>query len=286
MYTRIIPRLDIKGPNLVKGISLEGLRVLGKPERFARHYYQHGADELVYMDVVASLYGRNSLLNVVERTAKEVFIPLTVGGGLRTLDDILSVLRAGADKVALNTGAIRRPQLISEAAERFGSSSIAVSIEAIKRPDGVYEVFTDNGRESTGINALDWANWATDLGAGELFVMSIDREGTGRGYDLELTRSIAAAVAVPVIASGGAGTLEHIAAAIVDGQADAVSLASMLHYSCAREFEFHDSAYSEEGNVQFLRGHTGFAQVEERTIEEVKLHLRLKGLDTRAPGLG
>ena len=154
MNIRIIPRLDIKGPNLVKGIHLEGLRVLGKPERFARYYYEHGADELIYMDVVASLYGRNSLLNIVERTSKEIFIPLTVGGGLRTIDYIRAVLRAGADKVSLNTAAIARPELIQEAAKRFGSSTIVVSIEAKKRPDGSYECYTDNGRVRTGVNAF------------------------------------------------------------------------------------------------------------------------------------
>src|SRR3954454_2811738 len=145
----IIPRLDIKGPNLVKGIHMEGLRVLGKPEHFARHYYESGADELIYMDAVASLYGRNSLLDIVTRTAREIFIPLCVGGGLRTIDDIRTVLRAGADKVSLNTAVIARPEFIREASKQFGSSTIVVSIEAIRHPDGHYEAFTDNGREST-----------------------------------------------------------------------------------------------------------------------------------------
>ena len=178
---RIIPRLDIKGPNLVKGIHLEGLRVLGKPERFARAYYEGGADELIYMDVVASRYGRNSLLPIIERTAREIFIPLTVGGGLRTMEDIRAALRSGADKVSLNTAAIRNPQLIREAARKFGSSTIVVSIEAIRRPDGSYEAHTDNGRESTGVDACEWAVRAAELGAGELMVTSIDREGTGEG---------------------------------------------------------------------------------------------------------
>src|SRR5687768_12832896 len=150
---RIIPRLDIKGPNLVKGIHLEGLRVLGKPEAFARHYYESGADELLFVDIVASLYERNNLLPLIERVAGEVFIPLCVGGGLRSLDDIKSVLRAGADKVTLNTAAIRRPQLVHEASRQFGASTIVISIEAIRQPDGRYEAFTDNGRERTGIDA-------------------------------------------------------------------------------------------------------------------------------------
>ena len=166
MNVRLIPRLDIKGPNLVKGIHLEGLRVLGKPERFARWYYEQGADELLYMDVVASLYQRNSLLDIVRRTSREIFIPLTVGGGLRTLDDIREVLRAGADKVALNTAAINRPELVREAAECFGSSTIVVSIEAIRKPDGRYEAYTDNGREKTGVDVFEWAVRAAELGAG------------------------------------------------------------------------------------------------------------------------
>jgi len=203
---RIIPRLDIKGPNLVKGIHLEGLRVLGKPERFARYYYEQGADELLYMDVVASLYQRNSLLEIVSRTSREVFIPLTVGGGLRTLDDVRAVLRAGADKVSLNTAVIREPELIRQASRCFGSSTIVVSIEAIKKGDGSYEAYTDNGRERTSIDAFKWALQAAELGAGEIIVTSVDREGTGKGFDLELTRRIAESVPIPVIACGGAGT--------------------------------------------------------------------------------
>ena len=151
---RIIPKLDIKGPNLVKGIHLEGLRVLGKPEDFAKHYYEKGADELIYMDVVASLYGRNSLHEIVSRTAKEIFIPLTVGGGLRTIEDIKNVLRAGADKVSLNTAAIKNPSIVREASRIFGSSTITISIEAIKQPNGEYFAYTDNGREYTGIDVL------------------------------------------------------------------------------------------------------------------------------------
>src|SRR4030066_352780 len=154
---RIIPRLDIKGPNLVKGIHLEGLRVLGKPEHFARYYYENGADELIYMDAVASLYGRNSLLDIVEKTAREIFIPLTVGGGLRTVDDIRTVLRAGADKVAINTAAMQRPELIREASRAFGSSTIVVAFEAIRKSDGSYEAYTDYGRQKTGVEVLAWA---------------------------------------------------------------------------------------------------------------------------------
>ncbi|MBX9853403.1 MAG: imidazole glycerol phosphate synthase cyclase subunit, partial [Cytophagaceae bacterium] len=165
---RIIPRLDIKGPNLVKGIHLEGLRVLGNPEYFAKYYYECGADELFYQDIVASLYGRNNLSNIIARTAKEIFIPLTVGGGIRTIEDITTVLRAGADKVSINTAAIKRPELIQEAAEKFGSSTIVVAIEAIKGTDGKYYAYTDNGREYTGIEVAEWARKVEKLGAGEI----------------------------------------------------------------------------------------------------------------------
>jgi len=278
---RIIPRLDIKGPNLVKGIHLEGLRVLGKPERFACYYYEHGADELMYMDVVASLYGRNSLPDIIERPSRETFIPLTVGGGLRTLEDIRAVLQAGADKVSLNTAAINRPELVSEAARRFGSSTIVVSVEAIKKPDGGYEAFTDNGREATGVDAIQWAIRVAELGAGEIMVTSIDREGTGKGFDLELTREIAESVSIPVIACGGAGNVGHISQVITEGKADAVSMASILHYECASRLVADDSEYDQEGNVEFLRRGQGFSLVEGASIREVKRHLVDAGIECR-----
>ncbi|MFA5844071.1 MAG: imidazole glycerol phosphate synthase cyclase subunit [Coriobacteriia bacterium] len=280
MNVRIIPRLDIKGPNLVKGIHLEGLRVLGKPEVYARHYYEHGADELVYMDVVASLYGRNSLLDIIERTSKEIFIPLTVGGGLRSLDDIRTALRAGADKVSLNTAAIADPNLVREAAKRFGSSTILVSIEAIRQPDGTYEAHTDNGRESTGLDAYEWALRAAELGAGELMVTSIDREGTGEGFDLELTRRIAQSVPIPVIACGGAGSPEHVREVVVDGRADAVSMASILHYGCLGVCD--EDTFAVEGNVEYLSGRrAGFAKITPSSIEDVKRHLSENGVPCR-----
>ena len=236
MTIRIIPRLEIKGPNLVKGIHFEGLRVLGKPEAFAKSYYQAGADELIYVDAVASLYGRNSLLDLVERTAKEIFVPLTVAGGLRTLDDIREVLLAGADKVAINTAAVANPDLISQAARKYGSSTIVVLIEFIHHGDGRYEAFTDFGRESSGLDAFDWAMRAVELGAGEILLTSIDRDGTGSGYDLDLTQRISQAVSVPVIAGGGCGMKEHVGDVIRDGSADAVSVASLLHYNMIKSF--------------------------------------------------
>ena len=258
--------------------------MLGKPEQFARYYYEHGADELLYIDAVASLYERNSLLPIVEQTARETFIPLTVGGGLRTLDDIRDVLRAGADKVSLNTGAIRRPQLVSEAARKFGSSSIVVSIDAIWHHDGWYEAQTDNGREGTGVDAVEWAVRASELGAGELLVTSIDREGTGTGYDLALTRTIAESVPIPVIACGGAGTMAHLSTVITEGKADAVSLASMFHYRCLRDLEFEGEAFAAEGNTEFLRSRESPSRFEEALPDDLKEYLLTAGIETRPGG--
>ncbi len=278
---RIIPRLDIKGPNLVKGIHLEGLRVLGKPEAFARYYYESGADELFYMDAVASLYERNSLLHIIERTSQAVFIPLTVGGGLRSVADIRQALRAGADKVAINTAAVRRPELIREAAEAFGSSTIVVAIEAIRQGDGRYECFTDCGRERTGLEAIGWAVRAAELGAGELVVTSVDREGTGKGYDLELTRAIADAVSIPVIAHGGAGQVEHVAQVVESGHADAVCVASLLHYEFVERARELEADYAGEGNTEFLRRGAAFGKIQPGTIRQLKQRLAESGLDCR-----
>lgn len=280
MSIRVIPRLDIKGPNLVKGIHLEGLRVLGKPERFARDYYEHGADELLYMDVVASLYGRNSLLDIVERTSREIFIPLTVGGGLRTLDDIRAVLRAGADKVSLNTAALRRPELVREASRMFGSSTVVISIEAKQQPDGSYECYTDNGRARTGTDVFEWAGRVAELGAGEILLTSIDREGTGRGFDIDLTSRVARSVPIPVIACGGAGCMDHVVTVLKDGYADAVSLASMLHYAYIRE-NYTDQDYASEGNTAYLKSGSTFSRVSGALVGDVKKHLGRAGIPCR-----
>ena len=281
MNLRIIPRLDIKGPNLVKGIHFEGLRVLGKPQRFARWYYEHGADELIFMDAVASLYGRNSLLDIIEATAREIFIPLTVGGGLRSTDDIYEVLKSGADKVSLNTAAVNRPELIREASRRFGSSTIVVSVEAIKLPNGTYEAYTDFGRQSTGVDAIEWAQQAEELGAGELLVTSINQEGTGQGFDLELTRRIAEMVSIPVIASGGAGNLEQVGQVITQGKADAVCLASLLHYHVAGLPEILEDDFSSEGNIRFLKSGAGFGKVSAQPLPAVKAYLHERGIPCR-----
>ncbi len=227
---RLIARLDIKGENLIKGIHLEGLRVIGDPQMFARRYYEQGADEIIYIDVVASLYGRSKLTEIVRHTAQDVFVPLTVGGGVRSVEDVKDLLRAGADKVAINTAAVQRPQLISEVASRFGSQCMVISIEAKQRNSGRWEVYTDCGREQTGLDAVDWARQAAELGAGEVLLTSIDREGTRKGYDLDLTRAISDVVGIPVIASGGYGNDTHIVDAVRQGGADAVAIADALHY--------------------------------------------------------
>ena len=278
---RIIPRLDIKGSNLVKGIHLEGLRVLGKPELFARHYYETGADELIFMDVVASLYGRNSLHEIIQRTAKEIFIPLTVGGGLRTIDDIRAVLRAGADKVFLNTAAIKRPEFIREAAQKFGSSTIVVSIEAKRFADGHYEAYTDNGRESTGVDVFEWATRVVELGAGEILITSIDQEGTGKGFDFELTKQIADAVNVPVIACGGAGQSAHVSQVIQEANANAVCVASMFHYGFVDLMRQHAADYASEGNTEFLKSGSSFSKVQPLTVAELKAYLMKAGISCR-----
>jgi len=227
---RLIARLDIKGPNLIKGVQLEGLRVMGDPEEFATRYYHQGADELIYMDVVASLYGRNNLTEIVRHSAQNIFIPLTVGGGVRSTDDVNALLRAGADKVAINTAAIKRPGLIQEVARRFGSQCMVLSIEAKKVSEGKWEAYTDNGREPSGLDVVEWAMRGCELGAGEIMLTSVDQEGTRRGFDCDLVRSVATAVPIPVIASGGMGMTEHMVEVVKAGCADAVAMADILHY--------------------------------------------------------
>lgn len=227
---RIISRLDIKGPNLIKGINLEGLRKLGDPNQFAKEYYEKGIDEIIYLDIVASLYERSSLLNIVRRTTQDVFIPITVGGGIRTVDDAREILRAGADKVAVNTAAVKRPDLIHEISQKFGAQCMVLSIEAKRTAPGKWEVYYDNGREKTGIDVLEWAQRGCELGAGEILLTSVDMEGTGRGFDCELTAAVSRIVNIPVIASGGLGTVDDLEKVVKVGHADAVAVAGALHY--------------------------------------------------------
>ncbi len=230
---RLIARLDIKGPNLIKGVHLEGLRVIGSPNEHAMSYYQQGADELIYMDCVASLYGRNSLGELVRATAQDVFVPITVGGGIRSVDDATNLLRCGADKVAVNTAAVENPKLISDIARRFGSQCMVLSVEAKQTGTDRWEVLTDNGRERTGLDVIEWIKQGIAQGAGEILLTSVDREGTRKGFDIPLVHAITHEVTVPVIASGGMGKPGDMVEAVKSGQADAVAMADILHYNRA-----------------------------------------------------
>ena len=228
---RIVARLDIKGPNLIKGIHLEGLRVIGDPEAHATRYYAEGADEILYVDIVASLYGRNNLVDVVRRTADQVFVPLTVGGGIRSVEDARTLLRAGADKVAVNTAAVKDPALIPRLVEIWGSSTVVLSVEA-KRVAGradAWEAYTDNGRERTGLDVMEWVERAATLGVGEILLTSVDAEGTRKGFDLDLVERVVARVDVPVVASGGLGEPEDLLRVAACGAA-AGAVADALHY--------------------------------------------------------
>ena len=269
---RIIPRLDIKGPNLVKGIHLEGLRVLGKPSDFAQFYYENGADELMFMDVVASLYERNSLHDIISETAKQKFIPITVGGGLRSISDIKEVLRVGADKVCLNTAAIKDPELIRQASRKFGSSTIVVAIEVIKEENGKYLAYTDNGREYTGIDIFEWAQIVEEMGAGELVITSVDREGTGEGMDISMIEKISRMVDIPVIAHGGVGKKEDIKELFNKTDAKAVSLASLLHYDYVQN-GYEIGNHHGEGNIEFLNRKKSFHTFKECSLDALKRYL-------------
>lgn len=248
--TRLIARLDIKGQNLIKGIHLEGLRVIGSPNEHALRYYLQGADELIYMDCVASLYGRNHLGEIVRAAAQDIFVPMTVGGGIRSVDDATQVLRTGADKVAINTAAVANPKLITEISRRFGSQCMVLSVEAKQIAPGKWQVFTDNGREYTGLDVVEWIRKGVELGAGEVLLTSIDREGTRKGFDVDLVRAVTGAVSVPVIASGGMGEPSDVCEVVTRGGADAVAMADILHYKCATVGDIRSVARSAGLNVR------------------------------------
>lgn len=274
--------MDIKGPNLVKGIHLEGLRVLGSPHEFCNFYYENGADEIFYMDCVASLYERNSLLDIVAKTAESVFIPITVGGGLRTVADIRKILGAGADKVSINTGAIKSPGFVREAAQVFGSSTIVVAIEAIKQGDGSYHAFIDNGREETGKDVFEWAAQVEELGAGEIVVTSVDREGTSEGFDTELVERMVKKVKIPVVAHGGARTSASTVEMIQRTRVTGVAIASAFHYdlikSGALDRGFKNSS---EGNTSFLNSGREFKKVQTFDIRTLKNDMVKAGIPCR-----
>lgn len=228
---RIIPRLDIKGPNVVKGVQTEGLRVLGGPKDLAEKYYKEGADEIIYMDIVASLYQRSIDFDLLKTTTENIFIPFTVGGGIRSIQDINNALRAGADKVAINTHAIHNPDFLSEAAKAFGSQCIVLSVEAKKIGEKKWEAYTEGGRERSGFDAIDWVKRAIKLGAGEIIITSIDRDGTRRGYETDLIDEIASFSGVPVICHGGAGKMEDFKEVIKGAEVQAVASSSVFHYN-------------------------------------------------------
>ncbi len=227
---RIIPCLDVHEGRVVKGINFENLRDAGDPVKLAAYYDYEGADELVFLDISASLQGRKTMVDVVKSTAREVFIPFAVGGGISTLDDIRNILNAGADKVSVNSAAVNDPTLIGEGARKFGSQCMVVAIDARSREDGGWEVYINGGKRATGMDALEWAQEAEKRGAGEILLTSMDKDGTKDGYDIELTAAVSAMVRIPVIASGGAGNLEHLYEAVTAGKADAVLCASIFHY--------------------------------------------------------
>ena len=238
LATRIIPCLDVDRGRVVKGVNFVGLRDAGNPVEIARRYDEQGADELTFLDITASSEERDLILHVVEEVAAQVFIPLTVGGGVRKVEDVRRLLNAGADKVSINTAAVQNPQLVADASGRYGSQCIVVAIDAKKvdggkssgRSAGGWEVFTHGGRRPTGLDAVEWARTMQKLGAGEILLTSMDRDGTRAGFDLALTRAVAEAVDVPVIASGGVGKLDHLAAGVLEGRADAVLAASIFHF--------------------------------------------------------
>ena len=247
---RIIPCLDVRDGRVVKGVQFVDIRDAGDPVEVARRYNAEGADEITFLDITASSERRDTMVHVVEEVASQVFIPLTVGGGIREVDDIHRMLHAGADKVAINTAAVFRPEFVREAAERFGSQCIVVAIDAKQVGEGRWEIFTHGGRKPTGIDAVAWARRMVELGAGEILLTSMDRDGTKNGFDLALTRRVSDAVSVPVIASGGVGNLDHLVEGIVQGGADAVLAASIFHFG-------------------------------EYSIEQAKRHLQAAGIEVR-----
>tara|TARA_B110000008_G_scaffold266106_1_gene291933 strand:- start:6735 stop:7607 length:873 start_codon:yes stop_codon:yes gene_type:complete len=281
---RIIPRIDVKGENVVKGVHLEGLRVVGYPSVFSSIYYQECADEIIFMDTVASLYGRNNLHNILANAASQIFIPLTVGGGVRSIEDVRMLLEHGADKVAINTALFSNPDLVKKVADNFGSSCMVVSIDVIKNETGAYECLTENGRENTGVELFEWLDKVINYGAGEVLLTSVDNEGTGLGFDKSLVEQVCNFCPIPVIACGGAGNKDHVLDLINNTGTDGVALSSILHYDLANRGLDVDS---KEGNKGFLNNITTNKIQEIRkgisstTVNELKSYLSTNGIKLR-----
>ena len=277
---RIIAKLDIKGPNLVKGINLEGLRVLGEPGNFAKHYYKNMIDEIIYHDCVASLYERKSFLQLITNTSSNAFIPLAVGGGIKSIKDIESILNAGADKVFINSAAIKTPNFIKEATKKFGSSNVCLSIETIKNQNDEFVCLSNYGREITKKKLLDWFSEAQQLGVGEIILTSIASEGTGHGFDLELLELIYDKINVPLIMHGGAGNKGHIYNVLKYDKVSGVAISSLLHYSLVREkkFKLNDTG---EGNTRFLKTFTHNIKFKNTNVVSIKKYLKKKKIEVR-----
>lgn len=275
---RVIARLDIKNDALVKGVHLEGFRVLGDPGSFAKIYYEDGIDEIVYMDVVASLYGRNGLIDLIKKTAKEIFIPLTVGGGIRSIDDVAALLAAGADKVCINTAAVKRPELITEVVNVYGSSTLVIAVEVIK-VDDEYMVFTDNGREHTGLKVSKWVKKIEELGAGEILLTSVDREGTGKGIDIELLEEVRNSVSISIVVHGGVGSVDDVYNTFENLRVNALCIASLFHYNT-----IHSKvplSKSIMGNKSFLLSNKERSGIKAVSVKQLKEELRIKKVRVR-----
>jgi len=277
---RIISRLDIKGPNLVKGINLEGLRVLGDPEYFSKRYYEYLSDEIVYQDCVASLYDRKYLLDIIEKTSSSVFIPISVGGGIKSLKDIEKVLSAGADKVFINSAAIKKPKFLNEASKEFGSANICLSIEAAKNEKNEFFCLSNYGREISNKKLLDWITQAQNLGVGEIMLTSISHEGLGAGFDLEILDKIYDKIFVPFVMHGGAGNAEDIYKVLKFEKVSGVAISSILHYSIIQEKNFKYN-FKNEGNTQFLQLSRDQSNFKKTNIISIKKYLKKKGINIR-----
>lgn len=292
--TRVIARLDIKGPNVIKGIQFDGLRVLGPVEWFAKLYSDSGADEIIIQDSVASLYKRSIGFDVIKKAAREIQVPVTVAGGIRSTEDIRELLRAGADKVAINTAGVSNPNLFKDAVKMFGSQCIVASLEVYRHKDNRLEIWTDYGRELTGIDASEWLKKVVELGVGEILLTSINREGTGKGFDLDLIRKFTAAVPIPVVACGGAGSAQDFVKAATEAKADAIAAASIFHYHYADaklpdnfvqgRYKVRALDETDTGNVDFL--HDGYGgrrdlMVTPTSLGQVKTEMKKAGLHVR-----